>query len=61
MEMLRYQKCVLKLSTAFAICSNGSPSIWPHPISPDTCIDHGLNGKDLSSLHHTNCFVSCLG
>lgn len=30
-----YQKCVLKLSTALAICCNSSPSIGPHPITPN--------------------------
>lgn len=26
-------------------------------ITPDTCIDHWFNCKDLSSFHHTNCFI----
>lgn len=30
-----YQKCVLKLSTVFAVSRNSSPSIRPHPITPN--------------------------
>lgn len=32
-----YQECVFKLSTSFAISSNGSPPIRPHPITPYPC------------------------
>lgn len=48
---LRHQNRVFKLSAALTVRRDGGPVIFPGSVTRNSQINHGLNGKYVSSLH----------
>ena len=52
-----YQKSVFELSWSLPILSYTGPLIIPGNIIPNSCINHGLDGKNVTSSHKSDCLI----